>query len=224
MVSSFQGRSLCTLALAGLSLGLWGCPDTEGKFDGFVDTYDSLYGNAGSGGNAAGTCIAANVPDPGEIDGVFMFALSAGLDRGNPVLLHLDLTTSDDGSGGLQVSLQLQPLSAVDRTTQLGEVTQHGPFAVSGDDGSFNAPLGVLTIPGEGNPFSDNELVANATLDGVICRPGDFICGDASGAVTAPIDYDLTGSTFTFERQPSPGEYVEPPRIDCAGRTARPKQ
>ena len=221
MVSSPTGKSLRWLALAGLSLALLGCPDTEGEFNEFDKRWNDVYGG-GSGGNAAGTCTPADVPDPGEIDGAFVFALSAGLDRGKPVLLHLDLTSSDDGAGGLQFSFTLQPLNKYDRSTLVGGVSQHGPYAVEPADGSFVAALGVITVPGEGNPFSSNELVADAILHGVLCRPGDFICGDVTGEVTAPIPYELPGSTFAWERLPDPPVYPDRPKIDCAQREAGP--
>lgn len=219
MVSSQRQKAGTWAGVVALSLGLWGCPDTQGEFEAYDERYKSIYGEGN--GSASATCDPADIPAAGEIDGTFLFTLSAKLSPFQPVLLHLDMTTADDGAGGIEVSWTMQPLDSDDRVTRVGTVTNHGPFAVSPEDGTFEAPLGELRIPGTGNPFSDNELVANATLRGPICRPGDFLCGTTSGEVTSPITYDLEGSSYTFEAAPG-GQYPEPPTIDCDGLEAWP--
>ena len=218
MVSSRRGKAVRWVALVGLSVGLLGCPDTEGEFDDYGERYKAIYGDGN--GSAATTCDPANIPAAGDIDGAFLFTLSGKLSPFQPILHHMDLTTADDGAGGLTVSWTMQALDADDRVTLVGPETTHGPFAVSPEDGTFEAPLGELRVPGTGNPFSDNELVATATLTGPLCLPGDFMCGKTTGMVTSPITYDLEGSDYTFEVSPGPGQYPEPPKINCDGLEA----
>ena len=71
MVSSRTGKAVRWAAFLGLSLGLWGCPDTEGQFDEYGERYKEIYGEGN--GSASQTCDPADIPDPGEIDGTFLF-------------------------------------------------------------------------------------------------------------------------------------------------------
>lgn len=219
MVSSPTRKSLLCLGLTGLSLSLLGCPDTEGEFDAFGERYREIYGEGT--GTGYPTCTAAEIPAAGEVDGEYLFTFSAKLSPTQPVMFHLTMTTAE-GANGLELSWTMQPIHAGDRTSLVGTPADYGPYAVNPEDGVFDAPLGELRIPGDGNPFSDNELVADATMQGSLCPPTDFFCGVVTGLVTAPITYDLEGSTFTFESVPGQGQYPEPPQVNCDGVLAQP--
>ena len=164
-------RSL--LAILGLSLGLFsaGCPDPEGRFEDFGDRYEEILNNAtttsSSAGAGGGTCDQGAV---GDLDGEYLFALAANIGKKKPILFAATLTTSG-GAEGLEFSLDLQPLLASDRKTHTGTSLVVGPFAIA-EDGSFDAQLPTLNVPGNANPISGSDLEATVKLaGGVLCQP-----------------------------------------------------
>ncbi len=171
------------------------------------------------------TCVngaCSDTPSPvGEVDGTYMLVVSTTMEQSYPVVFKAELATQTSTTGAFDFTLQLQPLSAADRSTPVGNTSTKGPYTVT-EGGSFHAPLGELSVPGEADPFSEKPLVATVTLDGTLYPPAEFYCGTVSGTVTQPIQYDLDGSTFTFEKADAQGDFPEPPRIDCAGNLANP--
>lgn len=201
--------SRTTLAAAALACSplLVSCADVEGRFDDFEARDTKIRENqGGSGGNDSGDgCIR---PEPGAADGDFLFSLSAVLNRRKPILFLAGLTT-EATNGGLSFSLDVQALEAADRKTPTGTPITMGPYEVNAD-GTFVAELPPVAVPVNGNPISKRDIEAEITLAGSLCAPANFICGDATGNLIKPLQFDLAGSTFTMQRITDPDSYPEP--------------
>lgn len=208
-------QALVTGLFIGLVAALAGCPDPGEEFDEFVKRHADIYGTT-VGAGASGVGGSCTPPAAGEVDGEYLFSLVVQLSATKPAPLKATLTTMD-GAAGLEFTLDLQPLNAEDRVTEVGTPFSVGPFPVS-SDGSFDSDWGTITVPGETNPISASELVAELQVAGRIC-PGDFFCGIAGGMVTSPAPIDISGSTWTME---SLATFAEPPKLNCAGDLADP--
>ncbi len=219
MVNLRNSHTVRWLASAGLILGLCGCPDPKGMYDEFTERNYGIFGEQEEGTCGMSPC---EVPALGEIDGSYMFVFASNMNKLYPVAFKAELATTASASGGaFDFTIQMQPYASADRTTLIGDVINKGPYTVS-SNGVFHADLGVLTIPPDANPLTDKETVSTALLDGKICKPVGFYCGCLDGDVTAPIDHDLFGSTFTFEGPDGQGNFPEPPRINCEGEVSDP--
>jgi hypothetical protein len=212
-----------TWACALSAIGLWGCPNTEREYDDFVDRYETIHppttsmASSGAGGGCA-------LPDAGTAD--YLLALLARpATKDKPVLFDAKVTTQK-GAAGSEFKMELQALNATDRTTPVGMPLTIGPFPL-GADGGFDAKLPPLTVTGDANPLTPGmEIEATVELIGKMCAPADFVCGIVNGNVTKPVKISLNSpqSTFTLTRLMTPGDYPEPPKINCAGDLAAPKK
>lgn len=209
-------RSTLTWCAALSGLVLFGCPNAEGEFNAFQDRYETIHPSTDAGSGGGSSCSSA--PTAGDVDGSFLFTLSASLDPKSPVLFDAELTT-EDGASGLEFRLKLQALDTCDRQTKVGDVFDLGPFPVNAD-GTFTAQLPPLEVTGLSNPFSENAITAEVALIGSLCAPADFICGEVTGQVTKPSDISLAKSTFTMERLATPGTYPTDIQVNCGGTLA----
>jgi hypothetical protein len=208
---------LARLGLVALPLLLAGCPDPEAELEQFNERYALLHPPVDAGSCASQPCQA---PAVGEIDGDFLWSVSAELGRDQPVLWRASLTTAA-GTTGLEFSYSAVPLSAADRSTEVGSAVDYGPYAVDPATGCYAGAV-ALVAPGAANPINGLDLTADVTMEGKLCTAVDFLCGTMTGQLTAPVEYALTSSTYTFEAVPTPGVYPAPPKINCAGDLARP--
>jgi hypothetical protein len=204
------------LATAGLNFSLAGCPDPEGAFEDFATRYEDNHKTTSTGTGGSGGGEACTPATEGELDGEYMFSLSARLSPKKAFALDTTMTTHDDGAGGLTVDLDLQPLSKDDQTTPVGTVLSFTALPVAAD-GSFTWDLGMVTLPGAANPITGADVVTTLQLAGDLCggdRAG-FVCGDVTGQVTEPLMADLSpGSAFTM--QAAVGGSLPSPVINCA--------
>lgn len=207
-VGTFASLSLAVVALAG-------CPDPQGSFDAFGDRYDKINGGgtttSTTSGNQGGGCAA----DPGQLDGTFLFALSAKLSPKKPVLFSMALTTTE-GANGLSMHLAATPLDGMDHMTPVDAEVDLGNTDVAAD-GTFVANLGTINVSGAANTITVGSPITaeNVVLTGSLCASDpDFICGSVDGKVTAPIMYPLAGSTFTMQRIVD--GTIPAPVINCA--------
>lgn len=203
--------SLSVWALALAALATTGCPDPEASFNEFGDRYNAIHSSSdgGSGTGGAPDCAAVTA---GDNDGTYLFALSASLSPKKAFALDATMTVTSDGADGFVADLDLQPLSKMDQMTPTGDPLSFTGLPVAAD-GTFTWDFGTVTLPGTANPISDADIITTLALVGQMCGGADFICGDATGIVEAPIpDYDLVGSTFTMQRY----EGTKPaPVINC---------
>ncbi|WP_146657881.1 hypothetical protein [Enhygromyxa salina] len=61
----------------------------------------------------------------------------------------------------------------------------------------------VGELPGEANPIAGSDIAFNGALIGHFVG-SDAWCGDMEGALTSPLEADLSGSNFAAIRVPSP--------------------
>lgn len=206
MLRSLLSKCSAMALLAGLSLS--GCPDPEGSMKDFVGRLPPSEpppdlpslpqnpdgGGGGDGGLGDGT--VAEIP----IDGQYLFAFSTFLRKDYPILFLAKISVEPkvprvaDVAGVM--TLILQPLycknegGAEPNCTREIEGDPLRPFIFDiGQDGRFEAPLGVVTVPGGANPVSGRDIVADLTLHGV--RLPKRICGGVTGDVSAPITAPL---------------------------------
>ena len=151
------------------------------------------------------------------LDGQYVFALVRGDRARNPdPIFGPGHRTANPPS----LQLELQPLSAADRRTPVGQPVTIGPLPLS-PDGAVHAEFPPLVVTGEANPITGGEIEAQVTLDARFCGDTDFHCGSVSGSVTPPIPLDLTGSTFAMERVQG-GTLPPQPFLSCARDRAAP--
>ena len=196
-------------------LALAGCPDPQAQFDLFGERYELINGGGGGGTGGGGACVP---PAEGVADGTYLFTLSAVLQPKTAFALDAQLTTVADGDG-LTVDLVLQPLSKTDQSTPVGDPITLTGLAVN-EDGTFDWDLGDdVTLIGDANPISPSDIVTSLSLSGTFCAdPPDFFCGAANGIVQTPLpDFDLVGSTFTFQKYDGT---LPSPLINCAQEPA----
>jgi hypothetical protein len=185
------------------------------------DFSDCDCGHSGTGGSpssGSGGATPQLCQDGRNVDGPYLFALSTIL---NPKIafafdaeLSLRFTTGD-----ARADLTMQPLSAADQTTPVGESVVFEGLLVD-SDGSFEWDLGEVTLPGASNGITGPDVETETTLilTGNLCAnsPG-FFCGDATGEMSTPFDLELDGSTFTFQKYE---ETLPSPLINCAKEPA----
>ncbi len=204
------------LWIVGAALMSAGCPDPEGEFDKFADRYNEIN-SEGGGGSGAGGAPECTPAMEGEMDGKYLFTLSAKINLKKAFALDTTLTTHASGEG-LTVDLSLQPLSSTDQTTPVGDPLEFTALPVNAD-GTFEWDLGTVTLVKDANPITPSDVEAELQLVGSMCaNKPDFICGDANGTVLKPLNmYDLAGSHFTLQRYDAD---LPSPVINCAGDPA----
>ncbi len=219
------------LAVAFPAFLLSGCPNPEGDYNDFVDRYTQLHPSSGGAGGAGGSEDAGpcTVPKPGELDGDYLFVLSAHIAPGSelkPLTFALHVTSASapyDGGTTTAMTWKLQPLQYSDRKTPVGDPIEVKDIAIA-PDGSIDSPLGDVAVTGAANPISKgiNILATIDSIDGRFCNTGGFYCGTVTGKVTKPFPFDLAGSTWTMTKAATPADYPEPPPIDCQKDLATP--
>jgi hypothetical protein len=209
------------LLLAGMSVGA--CADPESEFNAFVDRWDRINANApdaspdvdpGDGGD----CVPITQDD---VPNGYLFTLSAVITPTKP-FVALATATIDSDASPPTITFSVQPLSAADRTTPVGDVIPGGPFAIE-PDGSFVGDFGVIAMDGAANPISGSELQTELVLTGQaggLCKGSDFSCGTVTGIASKPIkDLNLAGSTFTLQLLAEAGNYPTA-LLNCAKKPA----
>jgi hypothetical protein len=207
------GRSGCLLA----ALGLVACADPATRYEEFGTRYTELNPPAPPFVCSDNPC---DLPEPGAIDGTYLWTISTEFVRPTPVLYRADITTVA-ADVGLDLTIVATPLSWADRSTEVGSATTYGPFTVE-PGGCLDAAV-TLVAPGTANPLTKTDFEANLVLTGQVCPDSDPpICGTVTGQVLRPLERPLTSSTFTFDPAIAPGVYTEPPMINCEGELADP--
>ncbi len=177
------------LALAVLSSATASCADPKGRYDAFLARTSDQRIAAGDGG-----------PAPSErfdFSGRYLLALKTPIAPATPLLLRVDATVSSDLT---KIAFVFQPL-ATDQAPQpraaVGSSIQIEGVAYDAQ-GSFDADLGQVAVPGSANPISGSDITATVQLRGTALHAGGapLLCGSASGNVTSPIMLNLAGSQF----------------------------
>ena len=231
---NFLAKSVWMGGLTVFGLLAASCADPEGAFDDFTDRQDAIQDAAAGGSGGTGTGGTGNMGgaagggaggaggntctplQQGDVAEGYLFSLSAVLLPNEPFVADATVTMDE---GANTISFSIQPLNADDKTTPVGDPILGGPYQVQ-PDGSFEADFGEISMVGDANPISGNDLVTTLTLiaePGGWCKESDFVCGDAVGKASKPLSIKLEGSTFTFQRLDGSG--YPGPVLNCAGET-----
>lgn len=212
-----------------------GCVNEEGTFNDFVARQKALQ----EGGTEAGTDAEAGPcapPGPGDINGQYLFVLSAkvGSTLLPPLLFLADVKTdaygADGGTnaaykGGTGLQIKLHALSYKDRKTEVGSEIDLPELGI-GTDGTIE-PLAIpqITVTGEADALQPGKdiVASNVALVGKMCGVQDFYCGTYNGKATAPLTLPLDGSPYTLMAVPDPSKLpLDPIYVNCAKDTAPP--
>jgi hypothetical protein len=208
---------LTSLVLAGSTLALAGCPDTEGAYEDFAERYEKI--NPGTTVSTGPSQCETPIADDVEVTGTWLFTLSVKLSAKKAFTLSANVNAELQDDGTMLVDMSLQPLSTADQMTPVCGATIEFTDLLVNADGSFAWVLAPnetpLSLCGEANPISGSEISTGLAISGTICGgvAAGFICGGVTGIVEAPIpDYDLTGSTFTMQKYEGT---IPAPLINC---------
>lgn len=205
------GAALSLLLLGPLLLA--GCPDSEAKFNEFLDnTKDDR------------DFMPPPPPDvetTADISGQFLLAISTVIAPDLPMQFIATNTLMDDGSGGKVLQSCLQPLQLNQGTVTMPRVPIGDPLCYDNIpvvDGKFTIDAGVVMVTGMANPVTGGDIEATLVMAGSIIS-ADFYCGDLTGAVMSPLMADLAGSTFAATRLTDPMMLPVDVTKNCQGAT-----
>ena len=206
-------RSAAALSLLlGLPL-VAGCPDSEAKFNEFLDnTKDDR------------DFMPPPPPDvetTADISGQFLLAISTVIAPDLPMQFVATNTLMDDGSGGKVLKSCLQPLQLMQGTVTMPRVPIGDPLCYDNIpvvDGKFTIDAGVVMVTGMANPVTGGDIEATLIMAGSIIS-ADFYCGDLTGQVMSPLMADLAGSTFAAVRLTDPMMLPLDVTKNCQGAT-----
>ncbi|MCA9716914.1 MAG: hypothetical protein H6713_04905 [Myxococcales bacterium] len=208
-------------ALTLASLTATGCPDPQGKLDGFLDDTRELR----------------DLPLPKEdlggqledISGEFLMVVASVIDPTHPLQFLATQEFTPEGLGG-RLTLTLQPLALEPQSidtprTPVGDSIVI-PDIVVDEDGRYAFPAGdgvyqTFMVTGAANPITGSDIVTELRYVGSI-QSADFVCGIIEGNVIEPLMASLEGSTFSAIRVASsaPGDLPVPITdfpTDCSG-------
>ncbi|HEY8378384.1 MAG TPA: hypothetical protein VIK91_17930 [Nannocystis sp.] len=204
-------------ALGLLTALLGGCPDPEGKFNEFVEhTKDDRDFQVPD--LPPPPDLGPELPD---ISGTFLVAVSTNILADLPMqfIATNTMTTDPDGKVTLDASLQplaLDPGKVTTPRTPIGDPLPYTGLPIV--DGKFEIDAGTIMLPGMANPITGGDIVATLLMKGTIID-ADFYCGEIQGTVSAPIEADLTGSTFAAVRLADPSMLPTDVTINCSKAT-----
>ncbi len=189
--------TLALLPLFGLGLG---CPDPGARFDEFLDASDENATNEDANDENATDEDSETGPTPDvgidteDISGVYLLALETKLGPGLPLLF---VTTVDDWfSIEASATFTFQPLDLEHEF--VGDPLVFPDVEVDAN-GEFVLDMGIVMVVGEANPITQSPITASLVLLGHVVN-ADTFCGDITGQLMSPLEYDLAGSTFAAIR------------------------
>jgi len=196
-------------ALAGLALSLTACPNPEARFDEFLDrTEDERMSAEETGGDGDGDPTGdgdgdgpATLPD---MTGTFLFALETSLGPDLPLqfVTTIDMMVNEDGSGGT-ADLSFQPLSLDQGETLMPREFVGEPLVYEGvefdADGNYELDMGLVMVTGAANPVTGSDIEATLLVMGGISHV-NALCGEITGMLMSPLEFDLAGSSWAAIR------------------------
>lgn len=195
-----MSRSLSVLGLLSL-LVLGGCPDSEAKFNEFLD-------NTKDDRDFMPPPPPDVMPAQADISGEFLLAVSTVIAPDLPMQFIATNTMTTDEDGNTLLETCLQPLSLMQGKVNVPREPIGDPLCYQDIpivEGKFDVDAGVVNVTGEANPVTGGEIVATLKLIGSIIDEG-FYCGDIEGDVMSPLMANLKGSTFAAVRLADPAE------------------
>ncbi|MFV8750402.1 hypothetical protein ACNOYE_07610 [Nannocystaceae bacterium ST9] len=194
-----------------LPLLLLGCPDSEARFDEFLDNTQDNRPPASESDSAdmdmgedesAGTDTAPDGLD--DMSGTYLLALETALGPDTPLefITTIDMMVAEDGMSAT-ATFVFQPLS-LDMGSQVaprefvGEPLTFDNVTFDAE-GNYTIDMGEVMVTGAANPVTGSDIVATLVIDGHIVHI-NALCGGITGMLTSPLQADLAGSTFGMLR------------------------
>jgi hypothetical protein len=109
--------------------------------------------------------------------------------------------TADDMGGTASFSFQPLSLDQGEILTPrefIGDPLVYDDIAID-VDGNFEIDMGDVMVTGMANPVTGSDIEANLVVTGKILDV-DTMCGELSGMLMSPLEFDLAGSTFAASR------------------------
>ncbi len=138
--------------------------------------------------------LPGDLPSECEPDssGIYLLALETALGPDSPILfvVTLDAIANDDCTS--VATFAVQPLGVDLEFVGDPLVFPDVEFDANGE---FMLDMGIVMITGAANPITDSDITASLVLTGHVVH-ADALCGDVTGMLMSPLEYDLAGSTF----------------------------
>jgi len=180
-----------SLVIAG-ALSSAGCFDTHAELDDFLERTEPFR-------------VA---PEPGEcfgpvdLSGRYLMAVAVTLGPDKPILLDATFTV-DTAVTPWTLSVTAQTLTVADKQPIGPEIAATSPIA---DDGTFSLDFGSVEVVAPANTIvPDLAVTAVLVMDGCTST-ATFACGIANGALTAPVQQSIDGSTWGITTVPAGSE------------------
>jgi hypothetical protein len=172
---------------AASALSVFGCVDPKQTFDDFEQRVLDAAPREGG-------CTPV---DFFPISGEFLLAIQTPI--GGPLRLILNGNTTANEAGGT-TDLTFQPIIADNCVPGMGgQVVGAELPPINGipiaPDGTFALTQTAATTPGDANPITCGDILADISFSGCMLSETSF-CGEVTGMVMEPIPLPLDGSTF----------------------------
>ncbi len=140
---------------------------------------------------------------PDMPDDIYLLALMTSLGPNTPLqfVLTVDWMFAADCASVATFSFQPLSLDVGSTTTPREFVGDPLVFPDIGFDamGNFEIDMGVVMVTGIANPITGSDITASLLVSGHVVHV-DALCGDITGMLMSPLQYDLAGSTFAAIR------------------------
>jgi hypothetical protein len=194
-------RTSLLAGLGALTLLSTGCPDSEARFNEFIDDTEELRDPTGDGDGDTGDGDGDGDTGLENMDGKYLFALETSLGPDLPLQFVTTVSNMEIAMDGASATADFafQPLSLEQGQTLtprefVGDVLEY-PGVQFDADGNYTIDMGTVMVTGEANPVTGSDIVATLQVLGHIVH-ADAFCGELAGDLSSPLEYDLTGSSF----------------------------
>jgi hypothetical protein len=198
-----QRLSIRSLLAAGVALFVvvfaalaGGCTDPSARFNEFDDRVP--LPTVPDGGPDA--MALDMLPD---VTGEFLLSMSVNISPTTPIQFRMEnvLTQHPDGTGELDTTITALTADAARVPVGNPFIVNDIPVAVTGE---FMFTGTDVMIPGEANPITGSDIVADVVLTGQLRSP-DLLCGDLGGMVKMPLTLALSPGSFFGGIRVTPG-------------------
>lgn len=187
-------RPFALIALASVAFGplAVGCFDTHAELDDFLERTEPLR----------------KAPEPGEcfgpvdLSGRYLMSVAVTLGPDKPIRLDATFTVDTDADPWT-MSVTARALAVADGTPVGPELAATSAIAA---DGTFSLDFGSVELVAEANTIvAGLGVTVSLVMDG--CTSTEtFACGIANGALTAPVQQAIDGSTWALVAVPEGSE------------------
>lgn len=214
-----MSRSLSVLGLSLLVPLVGGCPDSEAKFEEFLD-------NTKDDRDFMPPPPPDVMPAQADISGDFLLAVSTVISPDLPLQFIATNTLTVDDMGNTLLAACLQPLSLMAGKVNVPREPIGDPLCYTDIpivDGKFDIDAGLVKVTGMANPVTGADIEATLRMIATIIDEG-FYCGDIEGDLSVPFALDLKGSSFAAVRIEDPAMLPLDVTVNCKGDTFRDKE